>query len=100
MFKPAPHITRIEDPQKVKSDYNYWRIRILYSMFVGYAFYYFTRKSFTFAMPGLMEDLNFGKEELGMLGSILYVTYGLSKFTSGIMSDSSNPRYFMAFGLI
>lgn len=51
-------------------------------------------------MPGLIEDLHFDKGQLGLLGSILYITYGFSKFASGIMSDSSNPRYFMAFGLI
>jgi OPA family sugar phosphate sensor protein UhpC-like MFS transporter len=100
LFKPAPHLPEIQDPQEIKSEYQYWRIRILYSMFIGYAFYYFTRKSFTFAMPGLIEDLHFDKGQLGLLGSILYITYGFSKFASGILSDSSNPRYFMAFGLI
>jgi OPA family sugar phosphate sensor protein UhpC-like MFS transporter len=37
---------------------------------------------------------------LGLLGSILYITYGISKFASGVISDRSNARYFMAFGLI
>lgn len=99
-FKPAPYIDPIEDSEEVKEKYKYWRIRILYSMMIGYAFYYFTRKSFTFAMPGLIEDLHFDKSQLGMLGSILSITYGISKFASGIISDTSNPRYFMAFGLI
>jgi MFS transporter, OPA family, sugar phosphate sensor protein UhpC len=100
LFKPAPYLPEIQDSEEVKSSYKYWRIRILYSMFVGYALYYFTRKSFTFAMPGLIEDLAFDKADLGILGSILSITYGISKFTSGILSDKSNPRYFMAFGLI
>ena len=100
LFKPAPHQEEIEDQAEVKELYKYWRIRIFYSMVVGYALYYFTRKSFTFAMPGLMEDLNLDYGQLGMLGSILSITYGVSKFGSGILSDRSNPRYFMAFGLI
>lgn len=100
LLKPAPHIPQIEDPEKVKSEYKYWRLRILYSMFVGYAFYYFTRKSFTFAMPGLIQELNLEKSQLGLLGSIFAITYGASKFASGILSDQSNPRYFMAIGLI
>lgn len=90
----------IQDQEEIKKTYKYWRIRILYSMFIGYAFYYFTRKSFIFAMPGLIADLGFDKSDLGLLGSILSVTYGVSKFSSGILSDRSNPRYFMAFGLI
>lgn len=100
VFRPAPYIKEIEDPQEVKSMYQYWRMRIFYSMFVGYALYYFTRKSFTFAMPGLIADLHFTKGDVGLLGSILYVTYGISKFASGVISDRSNARYFMAFGLI
>jgi len=99
LFRPDPHIDEIGDPEEVKQLYRYWRVRILYSMFVGYAFYYFTRKSFIFAMPGLIEDLAFTKGQLGFLSSILSLTYGVSKFASGILSDRSNPRYFMAAGL-
>ncbi|MCB1181377.1 MAG: MFS transporter [Chlamydiia bacterium] len=99
-FKPAPHIEEIEDKSLIKKEYRYWRIRIFYSMFIGYVFYYFTRKSFTFAMPALMQDLGFNKAQLGILGSVLYITYGLSKFVSGVMSDQANPRFFMAIGLI
>ncbi len=99
IFSPAPYIEEIQDKEKVKTDYQFWRVRILYSTFVGYALYYFTRKSFTFAMPGLIEDLGYDISQLGMLGSILSITYGISKFASGIISDRSNPRYFMALGL-
>lgn len=100
ILKPAPYIKEIEDPDVVKKEYTYWRYRILYSMFFGYAFYYFTRKSFTFAMPGLIQDLGFDKSQLGFLGSVFAITYGISKFTSGVFSDQTSPRYFMALGLI
>ncbi|WP_284441822.1 MFS transporter [Chlamydia gallinacea] len=99
-FQPPKPIKEIDDPELVKKKYKYWRMRIFYSMFVGYIFYYFTRKSFTFAMPTLMADLGFDKAQLGIIGSTLYITYGISKFVSGVMSDQSNPRYFMALGLI
>ncbi len=69
-------------------------------MYVGYVFFYFTRKSFTFAMPALQAELGLGKFELGLLASILSISYGASKFISGILGDRSNPRYFMSTGLI
>lgn len=100
MLKQAPNAPEITDEAEVKYLYHYWRIRIFYSMFIGYAFYYFTRKSFTFAMPGLIQELHFDKTELGILSSIFSIVYGISKFASGIIADRSNPRYFMAFGLI
>lgn len=100
LLKPAPHLPEIQDVAEVDKKYAYWRLRILYSICIGYAFYYITRKSFIFAMPGIIEELQFDKAQLGFLGSIFSITYGISKFTSGMMSDRSNPRYFMAFGLI
>ncbi|MBS0636908.1 MAG: MFS transporter, partial [Verrucomicrobia bacterium] len=100
LFKPAPHIEEINNHQEVNKNYAHWRIRMFYSMFMGYAFYYFTRKSFTFAMPTLMQDLGLTKGDLGILGSIMAITYALSKFLNGIIGDRSNPRYFMSIGLI
>ncbi len=100
IFAPAPHVPELTDENEIKDRYGHWRLRVFYSMFIGYAFYYFTRKSFTFAMPSLMVDLGFDKSQLGILSSVLSITYGISKFASGILGDKSNPRYFMAFGLI
>jgi len=100
LLKPAPTLPEITDPEVVRKSYRYWRTRIFSSMYIGYCFYYFTRKSFTFITPVLSADLGFTKDHLGLLVSILSLTYGISRFTSGILCDRSNPRYFMAIGLI
>lgn len=100
ILQPAPHIDTIQEEEVVKSKYSYWRIRVFYSMFVGYAFYYFTRKSFTFAAPAMMKELGLSLTDIGLIGSIWAITYGLSKFISGIIGDKSNARYFMSFGLM
>jgi len=99
LLRPDPIVKEIQDNSLVKKKYKYWRLRTFYGMYIGYAFYYFTRKSFTFAIPSMLEE-GFSFSELGMLGSILSITYGVSKFVSGIMGDKSNPRYFMSVGLI
>lgn len=100
LFKPAPFLDEIQDKKVVDEMYPYWRYRTLYSIFIGYALYYFTRKTFTIAMPGLIEDLGYDKGQLGLLSSIFAIAYGISKFTSGMLSDCSSPRYFMAIGLL
>lgn len=99
LLKPAPYIPEMEDKEAIQKLFPYWRYRILYAIFIGYAFYYFTRKSYTFAMPGLIEELHFDKGQIGILGSIFSISYGISKFASGMLSDCSSPRYFMAIGL-
>lgn len=100
IFKPAPYLEEIQDQSLVNKNYKYWRLRTFYAMYIGYAFYYFTRKSFVFAMPAMQMELGLSKFELGLLGSILSIVYGVSKFLSGILGDRSNPRYFMSVGLI
>ena len=100
LLRPAKFVRQIEDQAEVAKKYRYWRLRTFYGMYIGYAFYYFTRKSFTFAMPVLSDSLGFDKTELGILGSVLSLSYGVSKFLSGVQGDKSNPRYFMSFGLI
>lgn len=99
VFDPAPPLPEITDERAIETSYKYWRYRIFYSMLLGYAMYYLTRRSFTFAMPGMITDLGFDKSQLGILGSVLSIAYGMSKFISGVMADKSNPRYFMALGL-
>lgn len=100
IFQPAPPAEPIQDPDKVQNEYRYWRWRIFYSMFIGYALFYFTRKSFTFAMPAMIDNLGFDKSQLGFLATLLSLTYGLSKFVNGIFGDKSNARMVMSIGLI
>ncbi|NGX50875.1 MAG: Membrane sensor protein UhpC [Chlamydiae bacterium] len=100
VLKPEPPSEKITNEEEIKKRYRYWRIRVFYSMYIGYALFYFTRKSFVFAMPALISELGFDKSQLGILGTLLAVSYGLSKFFSGVISDKSNLRYFMGLGLI
>lgn len=51
-------------------------------------------------MPSLMGELGLDKGDVGFLGSTLAITYGASKFLSGMLADRSNPRFFMSIGLI
>lgn len=45
--------------------YGYYRTVIFTSMFLGYLLYYFNRKTFSFLMPSVMEEIELDKEELG-----------------------------------
>lgn len=90
----------IDATQETAQRYRYWRIHIMVSMYIGYAAFYLTRKNFSYAMPAIITDLGWDKADIGLMGTLFYLTYGCSKFISGIVSDRSNPRYFMGVGLI
>ena len=72
----------------------------MYSCFIGYALFYFCRKNISIAMPALASDLGYSNVQLGLLGTVLYITYGVGKFLNGILADHANPRAFMVTGLI
>ncbi|WP_051789619.1 MFS transporter family glucose-6-phosphate receptor UhpC [Endozoicomonas montiporae] len=93
-----------EPPCNAESDainrkYRYWRLHVFIGIYVGYTAFYITRKSLTYITPVLIQDLGLDKTDIGLIGTLFYFTYGTSKFISGIISDRSNPRYFMAAGL-
>ncbi len=48
-----------------KSGYGYYRTTIFLAMFVGYTLYYFNRKTFSFVMPSVMQEIPLDKDDLG-----------------------------------
>ena len=82
-------------------DDNYYRLglQVFLGIFVGYAGYYLVRKNFALAMPDLISQ-GYTKTDLGIALSFLSISYGLSKFLMGNVSDRSNARYFMTIGLV
>ena len=90
----------MKNQENIDRTYRYWRLHIMLAMYVGYAGFYLTRKSFNYAVPALITDLVIDKNDIGMMATLFYITYGLSKFFSGLFSDRANPRHFMAWGLL
>lgn len=89
----------IPDAKHSDRAYEYWRWRILLGTMIGYIFFYFVRKSITMAMPGL-EEIGVTKTTLGLFLTIHGVLYGVARFVNGILSDRTNPRFFMSIGLL
>ncbi|APH19855.1 glycerol-3-phosphate transporter [Clostridium botulinum] len=98
LFKPASHIERMPK-EKIDSAYRRYRIQVFISIYVGYLTYYFVRSNFSLAKVYLIQE-GFTKTQLGFVASALGLAYGVSKFVMGNLSDRSNPRYFLAAGLI
>ncbi|KAK1800736.1 hypothetical protein P4O66_005934, partial [Electrophorus voltai] len=80
--------------------YGYYRSVIFISMFLGYLLYYFNRKTFSFLMPSVMEEIKLDKEELGLITSSQTMAYAISKFVSGILSDQLSARCLFSAGLL
>lgn len=100
LIGPAPLAEPITDGNLIKRQYAYWRFRIMYSCFIGYVIFYFVRQNMSIAMPVMEKALGISKAGLGTFLTLHKVLYGVSKFLNGILGDRTNPRYFMAFGLL
>ena len=100
MFKTPASAAPLGNKAEIDARYRYWRRHILVTIWLGYALFYFTRKSFNAAAPEILASGVMARTDIGLLATLFYITYGLSKFFSGIVSDRSNARYFMGVGLI
>ncbi|KAM9659797.1 glucose-6-phosphate exchanger SLC37A4 isoform 2-T3 [Trichechus inunguis] len=80
--------------------YGYYRTVIFSAMFGGYSLYYFNRKTFSFVMPSLVEEIPLDKDDLGLITSSQSAAYAISKFVSGVLSDQMSARWLFSSGLL
>ncbi|KPP77891.1 hypothetical protein Z043_102640 [Scleropages formosus] len=83
----------------VAAGYGYYRTSIFLAMFVGYTLYYFNRKTFSFVMPSVMQEIKLDKDDLGLITSSQSLAYAISKFISGVLSDQISARWLFSIGL-
>lgn len=97
-LRPPSHKPLIAE-EKIDSVYKQHRMKVFAGIFIGYAAYYLLRKNFALAIPELIKE-GYSKGELGVAFSAIALSYGISKFVMGNVSDRSNAKYFLPLGLI
>ncbi|MFA6434919.1 MAG: phosphoglycerate transporter protein PgtP [Elusimicrobiales bacterium] len=99
IYRPAAFIGPVPEEETAPT-YKRLRRQVLLGIFSGYTLFYFVRNNFSLAKPYLIRDYGLSKGDVGLIATGLAIAYGISKFIMGNVSDRSNPRYFMATGLI
>lgn len=100
LLQPAPPIPALPD-SSVAAEYRRLRWQVFTGIFVGYAGFYLVRSNFSLALPEILAaHPEYTKAQLGGAMTGLLTAYGVSKFIMGSVSDRSNPRWFMALGLL
>jgi len=92
-YRPA------ETGPEADNKYRRLRLQVFSGAFIGYAGFYLVRKNLSLAIP-FLAPLGFDKTELGFVLGLNAAAYALSKFLMGSVSDRSNARVFLPFGLI
>src|SRR5580765_3284979 len=85
----------------VDREYRRHRRSAYAGIFVGYASYYLVRNTLALAIPDILREYpQHSKADLGWALTGLSISYGVSKFLMGSVSDRSNPKYFLPLGLL
>jgi OPA family sugar phosphate sensor protein UhpC-like MFS transporter len=93
---PAKASTPEENERKLK--------RLQWATFlsatIGYGTYYVCRLSLNVIKKPIVDNGVFSETELGIIGSVLFFTYAIGKFTNGFLADRSNIKRLMSTGLL
>jgi len=85
----------------VDREYKRHRRSVYAGIFIGYAAYYLVRNNLALAIPDILrEHPQYTKADLGWALTGTSISYGISKFLMGSVSDRSNPKYFLPLGLL
>jgi sugar phosphate permease len=80
--------------------YKKHQFRILVSIIIGYAMFYFVRQNFSMAIPLIQKKWNVQKQDIGIAISLFSIVYGIGKFYNGILSDRVSAKKIMIIGLL
>ena len=77
-----------------------WQMRTILVTMLGYAIFYFVRKNFSLAMPGLTAEYGITNKSFGWIIFASSLVYGFSRFINGYSVDRVKGRIIMALGLL
>lgn len=80
--------------------FKYWQWRIIVISMIVYAIYYFVRKNFSIAMPGLTAEYGISNTSFGIVIAIGSLVYGFSRFFNGFLVERVSTKVFMGIGLL
>lgn len=77
-----------------------WQLSTYSVMLFGYIGYYLCRKNITSALPLIAEEFNYSKTDLGKIGSIALIVYGVGKLINGPLGDKIGGKKIFLIGMV
>lgn len=85
---------------KTNKSFKFWQWWTIIVSMVVYSIFYFVRKNFSIAMPGLTAEYGISNTSFGIIIAIGSLIYGLSRFINGFIVERVSTKVFMAIGLL
>ncbi|MBE6174627.1 MAG: MFS transporter [Rikenellaceae bacterium] len=99
-FMAPPAHKPLLPQEKIDKEYKWMRLKVFLGIYFGYAAYYLVRKNLSFAGADMMALGYLDTSGVGDAMAGLPIAYAVSKFLMGGLSDRSDARKFLTFGLI
>ncbi len=90
----------IEDEKTVRRMYERMRWSVFLSILFGYGFFYVCRLSFSVAKKPMLDAGVLNADQMGRIGSALFITYAIGKLCNGFLVDRCHVARFIGTGLL
>ena len=84
----APLMT---DKHEIDARYRYWRRHILLTIWLGYALFYFTRKSFNAAVPEILANGVLSRSDIGLLATLFTLLTACRSLSPALSAIAQMP---------
>lgn len=75
-------------------------VGIIWMIWMTYGSFYFCRVNTAAAVPGILEEFDFSKAQMGMILGSLKIAYGVGQFINGQVAERFSPRKLLAIGML
>jgi sugar phosphate permease len=87
------------DWQTMQRVYRRERIQTFVIMWFVYVAYYLVRKNYAVAMPALLEEYNWTKQDVGVIMTANFAAYAVGQFLNGFLGDRLGSKLMICTGL-
>jgi len=99
-FATTADAPMMQNQTEIDALYRKYRWRVMLGITLGYGLIYTCRLAIGMVKPAMIDAGVFTPAEFGLIGSALFYTYALGKFTNGFLADHANIRIFLPFGFV
>ena len=75
------------------------QVRVVWLLWATYGAFYFCRQNVAAAVPGLREELELSRAEIGTILGALKLAYGIGQFVNGQLAERIPARVLLAIGM-
>lgn len=74
--------------------------QVIWVLWATYGTFYFCRNNLAVALPGIQEEFDYSKAQLGLILMVLKLSYGVGQFINGQLAEQFSPRKLLAIGML